>query len=452
MQNTSTNSVATSLPAGLVPLFAASLLERFAYYLVLSSMFFLVVDGLGLSPEEHSTAMAVFFGAAFILPLFGGLIGDLTGHGRTLLIGAILFTSGCLLIAGGAGIGFAEASPSDGAPFLLLGIVVLVHGLAFFNVPVMSLLADLHDGGRHRLGPLASYVVLYAITNLGALLAPLVSEGMRSALADGLGADRVAAPALTLAISALASAGAVIAVAVALRALRAADRDRRARLRTKAPAPDYGTTDFRGGSLPLVFVVLFFLMIPFGSIHTFAFRLMSDLASSELGVLTALNPAVVVILAPVAAIIYSVLRGRGRTVNPLVLVAGGAALTALGYGILLVGSLGAGPGAGGPLQWYEDPISPAWPYLALAVVTLGEILLGPAIIYFAARTAPLRVRGLLLAVYMAVTGLAYQSSAGLESFWGAIPPAGLFGGCAAVAGVCAGMVFLISATMRRQPG
>lgn len=432
-----------AIPAGLIPVFVADLFERFAYYAMMGILAPLIMDYLGWSFEEWGTLYAFFPMAVMFLPVVGGAMGDKVGHSRSMLVGSILLATGYSLLI----VPLMEPGEAEG-PMAILGLAIVAGGIGFYRASTLAIVLNLHDSDDCRFSAYSSFLIMYAVSNLAALAASSFN-GVFVEMGGELGFDRTHYP-LVLGLCVTASIVTIILVSINARTLSGAGLKIREMSRNRISPPDHGTTDFRKAALPVVLTLLFFYTIPFGGYYglLYSARPFLDPGDVDMNALTDINPAMIMVLVPVLAVLVAIFRGRGHPVNPLLIAGAGAAVSTIGMAILGVG-ISEGQSISDIPDWLNAHAWEGWFYTSIVVFSLGEVLTGATLMYVLARIAPPRFTGLIMAAYLGVAGLGHLISQKILALgFSNVSATVIF---AIVGGVCAGMFFLVGFKMRRAP-
>lgn len=155
----------------ILAIYVSVVLERFGFYAVLTilALYFRDVDqGLGWSVDRANSVYATFLTVFYLFPIVGGFLADrITSHPKAVMIGAILLTSGELLLS--------VPDPY----FVHASLALLVLGNALFKPSIMV------EAGK-RGAPFSSVIDVVFIfflfcVNVGAFVAPLFAEAVRTA-------------------------------------------------------------------------------------------------------------------------------------------------------------------------------------------------------------------------------------------------------------------------------
>jgi POT family proton-dependent oligopeptide transporter len=167
-------------PKGLYLLFTVEMWERFGYYgmraiLGLYMAAAVIQDpgkegmaGLGLT-EETAGLIANFFQAfVYLTPLLGGFLADaFIGQRRSILMGGLLM-----------GLGYAMLAVSNDFYVFVFGLILITFGNGFFKPNISTVVGDLYEPGDKRKD--TAFTIFYMGINLGALVAPIVCGWFRS--------------------------------------------------------------------------------------------------------------------------------------------------------------------------------------------------------------------------------------------------------------------------------
>jgi proton-dependent oligopeptide transporter, POT family len=423
-------------PRGLATLFFTEMWERFTYYgmrtvLVLFLVSAVSSGGFGIDDKTAVAIYGLYTAGTYLAALPGGWIADrLIGARRAVLIGGLAIALGNTLLA-------ASAAPRG----FYLGLTVIVIGVGLLKPNVSAMVAELYPEGGARLD--AGFSVFYMGINLGATLGPFVTaEAMErigaragfaaAALFMALGVVQyyftqhhlgeaglfAAAPAphargkpwlqlwvgiglagLALAASSfgwlavnplgLAQASTVLIAATALLFFGylffAANLDREERRRA------------------LVIVVLFVGSALFwsgyeqagSSLNLFAERYTDRTLAAihfviPAGFFQSLNPAFVIVFAPVFGWIWVAL--ARRNLNP-------SAPAKFAVGVMLMGSGFLIMAAAAEIVAHGSKVLPYWLILTYLLHTLGELCLSPVGLSYVTKLSPKRFVGQLMGMW-----------------------------------------------------
>ncbi|WP_152396416.1 peptide MFS transporter [Paenibacillus guangzhouensis] len=154
-------------PPGLYILFFTEMWERFSYYgmramLVLYLTAALISGGLGFSESSAISVYGFFTGACYFTPLLGGYLTDrYLGRRKAITIGGIAIAIGNFAL-------FASQTVSA----LYIGLALIIIGNGFFKPNISTLVGDLYPKNDRRID--SAYTIFYMGINVGSLISPLI--------------------------------------------------------------------------------------------------------------------------------------------------------------------------------------------------------------------------------------------------------------------------------------
>ncbi len=157
-------------PAGLYALFATEMWERFSFYSMLA-LFTLYMqdskDGFSWTPAQATSLYANYLMFVYASPLIGGWLADkVLGYRKAVMIGGFFFMAGHGLLS----------IPALWAVYVALACLVIGNG--FFKPNVSTMVGNLYPEGSHLKD--RAYNIFYMGINVGAFLAPVVMELVKS--------------------------------------------------------------------------------------------------------------------------------------------------------------------------------------------------------------------------------------------------------------------------------
>ena len=133
------------------------------------------------------------------------------------------------------------------------------------------------------------------------------------------------------------------------------------------------------------------------------------------------NPFHVVFLTPISMAIFSALAKKGKEPSAPVKIGLGMFVAALGYLIMIMGSLGQPSPAALNGTVSPDPVVPMYLISTYLVLTFAELLLSPMGISFVSKVAPPKVKGLMMGLWFASTAIGNYLSSIPGLLWKAVP-------------------------------
>jgi POT family proton-dependent oligopeptide transporter len=444
-------------PPGLFVLFLVEMWERFSYYGMRGLLILYLVSsasggnpGRGWSKFDAANLYGWYTGAAYLLPVFGGLLADkLLGAHRSMIIGGLSIAMGHIVLAC-SGIGNLAHS-TLGMAIFVGGLALIIIGTGHFkpNVSVMvGMLYSPNDARRD-----GAFTIYYMGVNLGAFICAFVCGtlgekvgwhwGFGSAAVGMLlglfiyvlarprflshigdapaGASNfsplflIGAIALAVAVGALYYGDAFAAIGKLLAPVTATTVGHAAAegfpwlilaaavvwsiwfVRRQAP-PDRG---------PTLCILIFILVnaifwLAFEQAGTSLNLFAADMSNRHVGSwempatwFQSVNPLLIILLAPLFALLWPALGRRGLNPSQPAKIAIALLLLGAGYVFMVIGSLGTSP---------THRASMIWLLATYAFHTAGELCLSPTGLAFVTRVAPVRFVSFLM-------GLSYLSNA-----------------------------------------
>ena len=142
---------------GIIPLSLSKLCDRFAYYGMRSILLLYMVQQISFDETKASTVYQFFIFAVGVLPIVGGLLGDLLFSGKTIaIIGGFIQAVGFFILA----------LPSQSGIYMGLSLIALGTGL--YSPNILSTIGSLYRSRTEKLD--AAMLILYVTINIGAFL------------------------------------------------------------------------------------------------------------------------------------------------------------------------------------------------------------------------------------------------------------------------------------------
>jgi POT family proton-dependent oligopeptide transporter len=133
------------------------------------------------------------------------------------------------------------------------------------------------------------------------------------------------------------------------------------------------------------------------------------------------NPFYVVFLTPISMAIFGALAKKGKEPSAPVKIGLGMFVAALGYLIMIFGSLGQQSPAALNGTVSPDPVVPMYLISTYLVLTFAELLLSPMGISFVSKVAPPKLKGLMMGLWFASTAVGNYLSSIPGLLWKAVP-------------------------------
>ena len=133
------------------------------------------------------------------------------------------------------------------------------------------------------------------------------------------------------------------------------------------------------------------------------------------------NPFYVVFLTPISMAIFSALAKKGKEPSAPVKIGLGMFVAALGYLIMISGSVGQPSPAELQGTVSPDPVVPMYLISTYLVLTFAELLLSPMGISFVSKVAPPKLKGLMMGLWFASTAIGNYLSSIPGLLWMNVP-------------------------------
>lgn len=160
-------------PKGLYLLFFTEMWERFSYYGMRAIFTLFMIKALLFDKALASEIYGSYTGLVYLTPLIGGYVADrYWGNRKTIFVGGVLMGIGhfCMFLSAAnySNLAFAQ-------PMLFLGLGFLIFGNGFFKPNISTMVGQLYPEGDKRVD--AAFTIFYMGINFGAFFAPLVCGG-----------------------------------------------------------------------------------------------------------------------------------------------------------------------------------------------------------------------------------------------------------------------------------
>ncbi len=401
-------------PKGLYLLFATEMWERFSYYGMRALLVLYVVaavdaqnPGLGWAEPQALRLYAWYTAFVYLTPIIGGWLADnYLGQRRSVIIGGLLMALGQFSLASSPSLlGMAAplnvellgvAWPATPMTFYV-GLALLILGNGFFKANISTMVGELYGQGDARRD--GAFTIFYMGINLGALIAPFVCSTLGEDPAHGWRMGFLAAG-IGMSLSV------VIQLALARRYIGDVGMEPAAKRALKMSGGRHEPlTAVEIDRIKVVFVIFVFVVM-FWAAFEQAGGLMNLFAEQytdrSLGSFTvptgwfqSLNPALILVLAPLFSALWSALGKRNKSPPAPVKMYTGLFLTAIGFAFLVLAVF--------QIQHSADmKASMTWLVLAYLFHTLGELCISPVGLSLVTKLAPLRLLSLMMGVWLLI--------------------------------------------------
>jgi POT family proton-dependent oligopeptide transporter len=408
-------------PRGLWVLFATEMWERFSYYGMRALLVLYLIastegeltagnPGFGWSEESAYLLYGIYTWAVYLTPIFGGILADrLLGTHRSMLIGGWIIASGhiCLAATELFGITAGQAVTLQTGPGALLcfltGLVLIVVGTGFFKPCVSVMVGQLYGENDPRRD--GGFTIFYMGINVGAFAAPLVAGSLGELLGWHWGFG-CAAVGMLLGLAFYQSFRHRYLEGIGLPPAR----------RSAAAASLAEPTSRRLSTVEWQRVAVILILAFVGNI---AFWAAFEQAGSSMNVFAAqstdrtfwgllsdpfpatwyqsVNPAAVILFAPVFAWLWVALSRRNLEPTTPVKFALGLWLLGLAFIAMVFGAIHA----------RDDGLAgPQWLLITYVVYTWGELCLSPVGLSMVTKLSPAHLQSLMMGIWFFTFSLA----------------------------------------------
>ena len=435
-------------PRGLGLLFITEMWERFSYYGMRAILVLYLVNALKWDTANAANLYGTYTMLAYLTPVIGGYLADrIIGTRRSLVIGSIIISLGHFTLA------------LPGMSAFYLGLALIIIGTGFFKSNVSTMVGQIYREGDSRRD--SGFTVFYVGINVGAFLGPLVCGGLAQSSRFGWHYGFAAAGVgmvLGLIIYLWGRDKYLPGIGVTASRTDAATRKSSAAEVTADPGSNaimHGGLGavvggilgwFGGGGTMLglamglvigaalavaflgshgderkrvtaLFIVVFFVIFFWAayeqagsSMNLFADKntnLQVGSQSIPSSWFQSVNPAIIIIFAPLFAMMWTALGRTRREPSTAVKMVLGLALLATGFVFMVIGGTHADKGV---------LVSPFWLVAAYTFHTWGELCLSPVGLSYVTKVAPVRFASLLMGVWFLANAAANKIAGSLAAF------------------------------------
>jgi POT family proton-dependent oligopeptide transporter len=432
--------ITRSHPKGLRTLFFTEMWERMSYYGMRALLVLFMVDtvekgGLGFTDQTATAIYGLYTAAVYLVTLPGGWIADrLMGAQKTIWYGAIIIMLGHFILA----------IPSFNTFFI--GLVFVICGTGLLKPNISAVVGELYEPGDPRRD--AGFTIFYMGINLGAAIGPLIcstlGESERFGWHYGFGAAGVG---MLFGLIQFRLSSQRLGEAGKEPSLDRTDPDQQRKIRNgwrfviagllliaiclflflsetvlldpqvlaeqtsyaiAALATLYFVSLFLFGGLTIiekkrlvVIIILFLAATMFwagfeqagSSLNLFAERYTDRMIGSfeiPAGWFQTLNPAFIIILAPVYSAMWVALARRHLNPSTPIKFALGLIILGLGFAIMI---------GAAQLVMRGNQVLPTWLFFTYLLHTMGELALSPVGLSATTKLAPKRYVGQMMGIW-----------------------------------------------------
>jgi POT family proton-dependent oligopeptide transporter len=416
-------------PRGLGLLFMTEMWERFSYYGMRALLILYLTQALRWDTARAAQLYGTYTMLVFLTPLIGGYLADrFIGTRRSLVIGGLIIAAGhfCLAV--------------NSMTMFYTGLTLIIIGTGFFKPNVSTMVGQIYADGDSRRD--AGFTIFYIGINTGAFLGGLVCGylgdqtrfgdrgwhwgfgaagvgmllglivyvALRDKYLPGIGvratksipdgsASIVYADARVL-VHGVVGAVAAIAISAVLGGFDPLGAFVGATIGASLGITILGSHGEERKRVIAIFIVAFFVVV-FWACYEQAGSSMNLFAANHTQLQVGsfhipaawsqnVDPAIIVIFAPVFAWIWVKLNKIGREPSTALKMVIGLALLAFGFVFMVIGGQRADNGV---------LVSPLWLVAAFTFHTWGELCLSPVGLSYVTKVAPVRFASLLMGVW-----------------------------------------------------
>ena len=387
-------------PPGFLSLSASVACERFGFFLLASLLVLFLTERLGCSTAQATDVLGCFIAATYVSPLLAGAITD--GRFGVMRVAAL----GYLIAAVGYALLTAESRPT-----LYVGLTLIALGAGAAKLAPQSIATrlfaaepELHDRGL---------TLIYLLANVSALVSPVIGETARAWLGW---------PA-AFALASLSLVAAWLILQAQSDVFRAAE--------SETSVPSEASKSNGSGSLGMLLglcVLSVLLTVPHMQAGSTLLLWARDstnrhLLGCELPVpyVASLHAGLVLAVSPLLARALLHLKTAPGLPTATAKIAIGVAATGLAYVPLAVAALRGSEGSLVGLGWLLG---------CLALLSVGELLVGALGPSFVLRLAPPTRGGRWLGAWYGSTALGYWMAGRIGGLWDRVPHSLFFLGLA----------------------
>jgi POT family proton-dependent oligopeptide transporter len=385
-----TNTSFLGHPKGLFILFLTEMWERFSFYGMRAILVLYLVDqakgGLGWTNAHALKLYGIYGMAVYVLGIPGGLIADrYIGQKAAVLWGGILACSGHFLLA------------AQNIILFMIGLFLIAAGTGLLKPNISTLVGSLYATGDQRRD--GGFTIFYMGINIGAIASSLVVGYVAQVYGWHYG----------FSIAGIGMLFGILVYLMGQKHLIGVGLDSKTKLETQTTTkakeiPFTKEEKDRIWALVLSFIGIFSFFMAFeqaGGLmnlytneytdrYVFGWEVPASMFQS-------LNPAFILLLGPIVAIIWDRLAKRYKNISSFFKL--GIGNVAVGVGFLFM--------VGAVLQRHIPGIEKSslhWLVNAYLFHTIGELCLSPVSLSFVTKLAPQRISASIMGAYFAAIG------------------------------------------------
>jgi POT family proton-dependent oligopeptide transporter len=464
-------------PKGLIAAALANMGERFGFYTMMAILVLFLQAKFGLDEVGAGYIYSTFYALIYILALVGGLIADKTRNYKgTILTGIVIMALGYFLIAIPTPTPVPDLTFY--LIMTCLGLFVIAFGNGLFKGNLQALVGQMYDNEEFKAKRDSGFSLFYMFINVGAIFAPLAAIGVRNWWLDSHGyaynaglpalahsyLDGSITPQATESLKTMAnevtlsgapvenldvfvknyldlfSTGFHYAFATAIGAMLISliiylankknfpnPKGKAGEVSKEEILMDIKEVKQRLYALFAVFGIVIFFWFSFhqnGLSLTYFAKDYTNLSSINISIgsislkgaelFQSINPFFVVFLTPLVVWLFGWLNKKGIEPSTPKKIAIGMFIAAMGYVVMVLGSLGLpdfasiNPKEGGTPLLDPEKVTPMLLVLTYFVLTVAELFISPLGISFVSKVAPPQYQGIMQGGWLGATALGNQ--------------------------------------------
>lgn len=349
----------------------SNLLERFAFYALMSVIVVSLMEKFGLSNEKTGIYYSVFYFSIYIYILIMAVIGDFFNRRKIIYFGLITLSIGYLLYS---------IMPVSSGFLIIIPLILVSLGVGAFKPNLLVQVGDLYKNDIKS--GAVGLLIFTTFLNLGAVIAPFGSIYLK----NKYGIDSVFLLSFVL-----------IVLAFALYYFFPVSSETESE-NTNSDRNNYSNDKLLSLVFLIIIVPVFWMAFhQNGLVYTFFIKDFVETGANSYEHIQALNPLVIVVFSLLFALLIFLFFKIKNKFNLLPIIGVGMLIATVGYYFpyyFLENTTGKLP--------YDNAVLP------MVVISVAEVIILPFIILGFYHFSPQRLKGLFLGVFMAASAVGNQ--------------------------------------------
>ncbi len=374
---------------GLFVFSITNMLERFAFYAMMSILIRSFIEERGFTGEEAGIYYSIFYSAIFLSMFIMGLVGDFANRRKLIIAGIFAMAIGYFL--------YSIMSNGNQISIIIPGIF-LILGVGAFKTNLLIQVGDLYQE-KVKNGALG-YLIFYTFINLGAIFAPVLAAFFR----EQFGVNSVFLFSFGVTLLSLIL---YYFVPVSTEIKKELPNQREVKTNNPVDAPKIfpvkeSLENAKFGIDKLIGLIFLIILVPIfwvafhqnGLVYTFYVLDYINLSDNSLTIVQSVNPLAFVLFSIIGIVImYFFVKIKSiHFIFPFIGI--GMIIVAIGYYIPVYG-----------LANFSDKLPYSYAIVPMIVITLGELFITPFLTLGFYHYSPVRVRGLFMGLFLAITAI-----------------------------------------------